>query len=87
MSFCCDACGECCRHVDASPLYKELDRGDGVCKYLQGNMCSIYDKRPLLCRVDEAFEAFFEGKMSREEYYKLNYEACQKLQVAVKDLS
>lgn len=50
--FKCDCCGACCRHLNLSALYAELDRGDGTCKYLSGNLCSIYEKRPLLCRVD-----------------------------------
>lgn len=62
-----------------SELYKELDRGDGVCKYLEGNLCSIYDRRPLLCRVDECYKRFFSSEMTREEYYKKNYEGCLKL--------
>lgn len=77
--FACDQCGECCRHLGLSPLYQELDRGAGVCKFLVGNLCGIYDTRPLLCRVDESFETFFQGRMSREEYYQLNYEACDKM--------
>lgn len=82
--FECSACGECCRHLDRSSLYKELDRGDGVCRYLEGNKCSIYDERPLLCRVDEAFEVYFKDRMSKEDYYKLNYEACYKLKAGKK---
>ena len=72
-------CGECCRNLDLSPLYAELDRGDGVCKYLEGDLCTIYDHRPLLCRVDDAYEAFFSGQISKQDYYRLNYEACEKL--------
>ncbi len=77
--FQCDCCGECCRNLNRSDLYQSLDRGDGVCKYLDGNQCSIYHERPLLCRVDESYEVFFKGQYSKEEYYKLNYEACKKL--------
>ena len=53
--FHCDKCGICCRSLRRSPLYRELDRGDGVCRYLDGNLCSIYATRPLLCRVDESY--------------------------------
>lgn len=77
--FVCDKCGICCRHLQNSYLYKDLDRGDGVCKYLSGTLCSIYEKRPLLCRVDECYKLFFSQDMSQEEYYRLNYEACDKL--------
>ena len=82
--FKCSVCGECCRNLDKSQIYKELDRGDGVCKYLEGNKCSIYNERPLLCIVDEAFEVYFKNIMSKEEYYNLNYEACYKLKAGKK---
>ena len=48
--FYCDRCGACCRNLRKSKLYAELDRGDGTCRYLAGNLCSIYENRPLLCR-------------------------------------
>lgn len=76
--FHCDMCGECCRNLKLSDLYADLDRGDGVCKYLNGNLCSIYDSRPLKCRIDDSY-TFFKGAMSLEEYYQLNYEACKLL--------
>ncbi len=79
--FNCDKCGACCRHVDLTALSSELNRGDGVCKYLVGNLCSIYTTRPLICRVDECYEIFFKDKMTKEEFYKLNYEECQKLKM------
>lgn len=77
--FNCDKCGECCRNIGGIEIYAELDRGDGVCKYLSGNLCSIYEKRPLLCRVDESYELYFKEKLSKEEYYDLNYSACKRL--------
>ena len=61
MMFICDKCGECCRHLERSDVYSDLNRGDGVCIYLTGDLCSIYEQRPLLCRVDECYEAFFWG--------------------------
>lgn len=79
MMFKCDMCGECCRHLKCSELYKELDRGDGICRYLTGNRCSIYEDRPVLCRVDESYETYFKDKYSLNEYYKLNYMICKKL--------
>lgn len=77
--FDCDCCGCCCRNVSKSDLYADLDRGDGICKYLEGNLCSIYEERPLLCRVDECYELFFKDSISLEEYYKLNIDICKKL--------
>ena len=77
--FKCDKCGLCCSHVGESELYKDLDRGDGVCKFLDGNLCSIYEMRPLFCRVDESYDEIFSAQMSRKDFYKLNYRACKAL--------
>lgn len=79
MMFACDQCGACCRNLDKSELYADLDRGDGVCRYLSGNLCSIYENRPLLCRVDESYEAFFKDSMTRETFYQLNHACCEQL--------
>ena len=78
--FDCTKCGECCRNLGGSSIYAALDRGDGVCMYLDGNLCSIYETRPLLCRVDESYKLLWKDKMSLKEYYDLNYAACAKLQ-------
>ena len=72
-------CGCCCRHLDMSPLYKELDRGDGICRYLDGNLCSIYQTRPLICRIDECYDLYFKDKITKQEFYELNYQMCKKL--------
>lgn len=77
--FECDKCGMCCRNLDKSDIYKELHNGDGICKYLDGNLCSIYDDRPLLCRIDESYEVYFKDKMSLNEYYEANYKVCSEL--------
>ena len=78
--FKCSQCGVCCRHLDRSELYRELDRGDGVCRYLKGNLCSIYENRPLLCRIDESYDKFFSEIYTRDEYYRLNEQGCKILQ-------
>ena len=62
MMFPCDKCGECCRNLNLSKVYSELDRGDGVCRYLDGNLCSIYQNRPVLCRIDESYEIFYDKR-------------------------
>ena len=74
--FNCNKCGSCCRHLNLSELFSDLDRGDGICKFLDGNLCSIYDDRPLKCRVDESYFAWFKDEISIDEYYRLNYEMC-----------
>lgn len=77
--FECKKCGECCRNLNLSSQYSDLDRGDGVCKYLTGNLCSIYESRPIKCRVDLCYDLHFKNYMTKEEYYTLNYQACNKL--------
>ncbi len=77
--FKCDKCGLCCSYLKKSELYKDLDRGDGVCKFLKENLCSIYETRPLLCRVDECYDIFFSSQMTKEDFYKLNYKGCKVL--------
>lgn len=78
--FPCEKCGACCRSLNTSPLYADLDRGDGVCRYLQGNLCSIYEQRPMLCRIDQCYELFYKEQYSLEEYYQLNLDLCHILQ-------
>lgn len=79
--FECDQCGLCCKTVGRTSGYKHLDRGDGICIHFDTKtyLCSIYEERPLICRVDEAYEAYFKKSISKNEYYKLNYDACEML--------
>ncbi len=79
MMFPCDKCGECCRNLNLSKVYSGLDRGDGVCRYLDGNLCSIYQNRPVLCRIDESYEIFFKDFMTKEEFYNVNMRVCNEL--------
>ena len=80
-SFNCDKCGLCCQNVGRLDLYSDLDRGDGVCRHYdeKTKLCTIYTTRPLKCNVDAMYNAFFYQTMSRNAFYKLNYEACKEL--------
>ena len=77
--FQCDKCGCCCRHISNSPIYKELDRGDGVCRYLdmETRLCKIYINRPIFCNVDKFYEQYLLSECSIEEFYSINYESCE----------
>ena len=81
IMFKCDCCGLCCMNLNKSQIYEDLDRGDGICIYFDINskLCTIYDERPEKCSVDKTYERFFKDKMTLEEYYQLNYEACNEL--------
>ena len=83
--FECDKCGSCCMQVDRSILYAELDRGDGVCRFFDDKLklCAIYETRPLLCNVDDAYSIYFRDKISKDDYYNLNYEMCRKFRGVV----
>lgn len=78
--FICDCCGDCCRNLNRSELYADLDRGDGVCLHLDenSNLCRIYATRPLKCRVIDSYSVF-EHLFTFEEYLNMNYEACRRL--------
>ncbi|QNK58181.1 YkgJ family cysteine cluster protein [Paenibacillus sp. PAMC21692] len=79
--FNCDQCGLCCKKVGITEQYKHLDRGDGVCLHfdISTNLCGIYEDRPVICRVDESYDLFYKDKMSQQEFYYLNYKACDAL--------
>ena len=68
-------------NVSKSPLSRDLDRGDGVCKNFDDStrLCAIYENRPLICRVDEAYEKYFYKFFSKEKYYEMNYNVCKEL--------
>ena len=80
--FPCTSCGICCKNITNIPELKEFDLGDGICKYFdkQNNICLIYETRPDICRVDLMFEKEYYKYYNKEEFYKLNAQACNKLQ-------
>ena len=79
--FKCDRCGLCCRHIDRSPLLKNLDSGDGICKNLdrEKNLCKIYYERPDFCNVEVGYKKYIAEIYSWEEFLQLNYVACEQL--------
>lgn len=79
--FDCDKCGLCCMSIGHSELYMDLNRGDGVCRYLDETtkLCTIYDERPLKCNIDKMYEECFASMCSKKKYYELNYEVCRLL--------
>ena len=79
--FNCDKCGSCCRNIAGIKLFSDMDDGTGICKFLDqsNNLCKIYNSRPIFCNVDEMYKKYFKNLMSLEEFYNLNYMACEKL--------
>lgn len=80
--FPCYKCGACCRQVGkVNIINHNLDRGDGVCRYLneKTNLCEIYDKRPDICRVDVMYNKYYKDKISWKEFCDFNLHTCDKL--------
>lgn len=77
--FQCDQCGLCCIGLDKSEVTADLHNGDGICKHLDLDtmLCKIYEERPIFCRVEEYFDTYLADKMDKDEFIRLNYEACQ----------
>lgn len=80
--FPCTACGQCCRHVHLSELTRDLDRGDGICAHFDDstNLCSIYESRPDVCRVDVMYRQHFQEYVSWSVFVAENMKACAELQ-------
>jgi uncharacterized protein len=78
-SFPCTQCGACCSSISNVDFLSDYNL-DGVCMKLQNNRCSIYESRPLLCRIDDAFDEIFSAYMTKEQYYLTNAIACNELQ-------
>jgi len=59
MPYPCTRCGACCRRLHAlrGIVPDAMIADDGSCVHLVGNDCSIYDQRPLVCRIDEVIDA------------------------------
>lgn len=80
--FPCTSCGLCCRRVSDSLETQVLDRGDGVCHFLneKTNLCDIYEQRPLVCRVQEYYIENYRHKISWKKFVDINVQICFKLQ-------
>lgn len=79
--FYCDKCGLCCQHLNNNSIYNDMHNGNGICFYYDVNskLCTIYENRPIVCRVDDFYNRYLKTSISLEEYYKLNYKSCLKL--------
>lgn len=87
VTFKCDKCGLCCRHLDLfGEAYAHLNRGDGICYHLDldTNLCKIYSHRPLICNVKDGYK-LFSHLMSYEEFLEKNYQGCKMLKVQFAD--
>lgn len=79
--FPCNSCGLCCKNIGHIVELEAYNNGDGACKFLINNKCSIYETRPLICRIDEMYEKTYHKQFSKEEYYLINLKACKEMQI------
>lgn len=78
MKFPCKACGACCRTL---PSFFELNRGDGVCKHYDEatRLCTVYENRPLMCRIDGYYETRLREQLDARVYYTIQALTCSHL--------
>ncbi|QRG70271.1 YkgJ family cysteine cluster protein [Brevibacillus choshinensis] len=79
--FPCTRCGLCCQHISHIEQLAKFDRGDGVCIHLVDHLCSIYDDRPEICRIDEMYHKAFKTYFTKEQFYYENGKVCRDLQI------
>lgn len=80
MALNCEGCKAYCCRI-AGLILKELDRGDGICLYLnKNNKCEIYDHRPIICNTDRMYDKYFKDKYTKEEWIELNKRSCKDLE-------
>lgn len=82
MTFTCDKCGACCRHLKLfGAAYAWLvDDGTGACRYFDAatNLCTIYPVRPLICNMEVGYHLFF-SHIPPEDFIRQNQAACRLL--------
>jgi len=86
LMFPCIKCGACCRRVDHGKevlkLFPELGEfpyshdESGKCEKLIDDMCSVYETRPTICRMDKVAEIL---ELDKNPYYQKNIEACNRM--------
>lgn len=80
--FPCTSCGKCCKNIDLLVTINHLDRGDGTCRHFddESMLCTIYEERPLICRVEDYYKQHLSSIYQWDEFVKMNLEVCEKLQ-------
>ena len=64
--------------VEDFPL--EVDR-NGVCEKfdLEKRECTIYEDRPMICRIDDYYDTYLSANVDRAVWYWENAQMCNKL--------
>jgi Fe-S-cluster containining protein len=94
MIFECTKCAGCCSNKNISHFnldYWGLKEGEnGSCSFLkEDNTCGIYEKRPLICRIEKMFDrkeeircaeplmySFLSSFKSKKDYFKFADRCC-----------
>ncbi|GHS92488.1 hypothetical protein AGMMS50276_00490 [Synergistales bacterium] len=79
MNFPCVQCGICCKKVNTVLGFQHFDDGNGVCCYLENNLCSIYKDRPVSCNSEKFYEAFYKDRMTECEFAEKILRICHDL--------
>ena len=80
----CTRCGKCCEHIDILPLRNKwrnlLDNGKGICVYLTSEkLCSIYERRPIICNHEAWYNEKYKDIMSYKEYDSILEKECERI--------
>jgi Fe-S-cluster containining protein len=67
VKFNCEKCGECCRHLE-SFVFIWPHQQNGVCNFLKGDLCSIYEDRPDFCNFKRWFK-YYKGTTTEKIFY------------------
>jgi len=73
--------------IRSVPELAEYDNGNGVCRYLENNICSIYESRPKICNVSEMYNARYASSMAEREFVEVNLRSCEEIAVMFGDES
>jgi Fe-S-cluster containining protein len=86
MQFPCVSCGICCKHLDPV-LYADIRKPDGACMHYddETKRCSIYDSRPLECRINDFYDHYLVHEVEKKQYYAENIQACKNLMLLDED--
>jgi len=93
MEFKCTSCGICCKQLGVTidnirsmpiPYQIELSdfpypvRSDKSCSKFVNGRCTVYSKRPDVCRVDVMHKKYF-SHMKQADYFNQTGAACNSL--------
>ena len=58
------------------PILSNYDQGNGVCRYLENDLCSIYEDRPPICNTEKMYLLYFKDEMAENEFIGINIISC-----------